>query len=101
MQVSKFSLLKITLSNRVKVITGSVIGNVELLHQGFTEFSPDLKLYKKTEESNGRVNASSALVSGIMSYKSKVKTFAMKHGLSMKQKDKTGYATISKKNVRI
>ena len=50
MQVSKFSLLKITLSNRVKVITGSVIGNVELLHQGFTEFSPDLKLYKKQKK---------------------------------------------------
>ena len=32
------------------MITGSVIGNVELLHQGFTEFSPDLKLYKKQKK---------------------------------------------------
>ena len=34
-------------SNKVKVITGSVIGKVELLHQSFTEYSPDLKRYKK------------------------------------------------------
>ena len=83
------------------MITGSVIGNVELTASRFYRVFTRSKTLQKTEESNGRVNASSALVSGIMSYKSKVKTFAMKHGLSMKQKDKTGYATISKKNVRI
>ena len=37
----------------------------------------------KIEQSNGPVNASSALVSEIMCCKPEVKTFAMKHGLSM------------------
>ena len=35
-----------------------------------------------------------------MHYKPKVKTFAMKHGLSMEQHAKKGYATISKKPQR-
>ena len=45
------------------------------------------KTLQKIEESNGRVNSSSALVGEIMCYKPKVKpkvkTFAIKHGLSI------------------
>ena len=55
------------------------------------------KTLQKIEESNGRVNASSALVSEIMCYRPKVKTFAMKHSLSTQQHGKKRYAIISKK----
>ena len=50
LQVNKFSLLKKTLFNKVKAITGSAIGNAELLHQSFTEFSPDLKRCQKQKK---------------------------------------------------
>ena len=52
LQVNKFYLLKTTLSNKVKVITGSVIGKVELLHQGYKVFTQS-KTLKRIEQTNG------------------------------------------------
>ena len=49
---NKFYLLKIILSNKVKVITGSVIGKVKLLHQGYKVFTQS-KILQRIEETNG------------------------------------------------